>query len=165
MISKPSVELDPRDARQWLADILARRLGYTPEWLAPDKSAGAGLASICARYLEAAAQRLNQAPAKNKLAFLDLAGLYLIPAQAARAPIVFQLSEQATAGSAPVRTPIAAPPPPGGSEQIMFETERAVGVTAGKIAQVWSLWPGRDEYIDHTAALLKGEPVRPFATS
>jgi len=165
VISKPSVELDPRDARQWLADILARRLGYTPEWLAPDKSAGAGLASICARYLEAAAQRLNQAPAKNKLAFLDLAGLYLIPAQAARAPIVFQLSEQATAGSAPVRTPIAAPPPPGGSEQIMFETERAVGVTAGKIAQVWSLWPGRDEYIDHTAALLKGEPVRPFATS
>lgn len=165
MIAKPQLELDGRDARRLLEEILARRVGYTPEWLAPGKSAGNGLAAICAQYLEAIVQRLDQAPGKNKLAFLDLAGLSLIAAQAARAPVVFQLSEKATGGSAPAHTPIAAPPPPGSTQQLMFETERAVGVTAGKLTQVFSLWPGRDEYIDHSAALLAGEPVLPFATA
>jgi uncharacterized phage protein gp47/JayE len=164
VISKPSIVLDPRDARRLLAEILARRAGYTPEWLAEEKSPGAGLTAVGARYLEAIVQRLNQAPAKTKMAFLDLAGLTLIAAQAARAPIVFELDAQAAGGSAPARTPVAAPPPPGSTEQVLFETERAVGVTAGKIAQVVSLWPGRDEYIDHTARYIGGEPIEPFAS-
>ena len=98
------------------------------------------------------------------MAFLDLAGLSLIPAQAARAPVVFQLAETSAGGSAPARTQVGAPPPPGTTEQILFETEQAVGVTAGKIAQIVSLWPGRDEYIDHTDAFAAGQPVEPFAT-
>lgn len=163
MIAKPSIVLDPRDARQILADILARRAGFTPEWLARPKSAGAGLASIAAGYLETVAQRLNQAPDKNKLAFLDSAGLGLIPAQAARAAVVFQVAAQSPGGSAPAGTALAAPPPPGGTQQITFETERATGITAGKIKQVFSLWPGRDEYIDHSAAFLKGDPVQTFS--
>lgn len=164
MITKPSVVLEPRDARQLLSAILARRAGYTPEWLAPEKSAGAGLAAIASRYLETIAQRLNQAPDKDKLAFYDLAGLSLIPAQEARAAVVFRLSEQASGGSAPARTPISAQPP-GAAQAITFETEQAVGVTAGKIVQVVSLWPGRDEYIDHSEAFLKGNPIQLFAAA
>lgn len=163
MNTKPTVDLDRRDAQALLAALLARRVGYTPEWLAADKSAGVGLAAIVARYLEAVAQRLEQVPPKLKLGFLDIAGLSLVPAQAARAPVVFKLNDQATGGSAPARTPVGAAPPPGSSEQILYETERAVGVTAGKIVQIVSLWPGRDEYIDHTAAFLRGDPVEPFA--
>jgi hypothetical protein len=166
MIAQPAVILDDRDQARILADILARRVGYTPEWLAPAKSAGYGLAAICARNLETIAQRLNQAPDKSKLAFLDLAGLQLIPAQPARAAIVFQLNDKATSGFAPERTPIAAPAPPGSAQQqITFETERATGVTAGKIVQLFSLWPGRDEYIDHSADFLAGTPIQPFATA
>lgn len=164
MITKPSVEIDGRTARTLLDEILARRRGYTPEWRADDGGAGSGLAAIAARYLEAVVQRLDQAPDKSKLAFLDLAGLSLIAAQAARAPIVFQLSDQTAGGSAPARTLVAAPPPPGASEQILFQTERSVGVTAGKLAQIVSLWPGRDEYIDHTKAFAAGLPIEPFAT-
>ena len=164
MIVKPAVQIDGRDARELLAELLERRAGYTPEWLAADKTAGAGLAAVGARYLEAIVQRLNQAPGKSKMAFLDLAGLGLIPAQAARAPVVFQLAETSAGGSAPARTQVGAPPPPGTTEQILFETEQAVGVTAGKIAQIVSLWPGRDEYIDHTDAFAAGQPVEPFAT-
>ncbi|WP_431273000.1 hypothetical protein ACQ858_12155 [Variovorax ureilyticus] len=98
MNTKPSVELDRRDAQALLAAILARRVGYTPEWLAGDKSAGAGLAAIVARYLEAVAQRLEQVPPKLKLGFLDIAGLSLVPAQAARAPVVFRLNDQSAGG-------------------------------------------------------------------
>ena len=161
MITRPTVVLDPRDAHQILAAILARRVGYTPEWLAPSKSAGAGLAAICSRYIETIAERLNQAPGKNKLAFLDTAGLSLIAAQAARAPLVFQVASASPGGSAPARTAVAAP---GGAQQITFETERAAGITAGRIVQVFSLWPGRDEYIDHSAAFVKGQPIQPFSS-
>ncbi|MEP7117824.1 MAG: hypothetical protein ABI880_09590, partial [Acidobacteriota bacterium] len=164
MNTKPVAELDGRDAQALLAAILARRVGYTPEWLAADKSAGAGLAAIAARYLEAVVQRLDQVPPKLKLGFLDIAGLSLVPAQAARAPVVFRLNDQAAGGSAPARTPVGAAPPPGSTEQILYETERAVGVTAGKIVQIVSLWPGRDEYIDHTVSYLAGDPVEPFAS-
>jgi len=164
VIVKPAVEIDGRDARELLAELLERRAGYTPEWLAGDKTAGAGLAAIGARYLEAIVQRLNQAPGKSKMAFLDLAGLSLIPAQAARAPVVFQLADTSAGGSAAARTQVGAPPPPGSTEQILFETEQAVGVTAGKIAQIVSLWPGRDEYLDHSEAFAAGLPVEPFAT-
>ncbi|CAN7511967.1 putative baseplate assembly protein [Variovorax sp. LjRoot84] len=163
MNTKPSIELDRRDAQALLAAILARRAGYTPEWLASDKTAGRALAAIAARYLEALAQRLGQVPEKLKMAFLDIAGLSLIAAQAARAPVVFRLGDQAAGGSAPARTPVGAAPPAGSSEQILFETERALGVTAGRIAQIVSLWPGRDEYIDHSAAFEAGAPVEPFA--
>lgn len=163
MISRPTAGLDGRDARALFADLLARRQAYTPEWRAGDRGAGAGLAAVVARYLEAVVQRLDQAPDKSRLAFFDLAGIGLIPAQAARAPVVFALSSQSSGGSAPARTPVAAPPRPGAPAQVIFETERAVGVTAGRLTQVVSLWPGRDEYIDHTAALAAGAPIEPFA--
>jgi uncharacterized phage protein gp47/JayE len=166
MSTRPALQpdwLDPRDAQAWLAAILARRAGYAPEWLAPQASAGAALAAIAARYLETVAQRLDQMPDKLKLAFLDLAGLSLIPAQEARAPVVFSLNDQAAGGSAPSRTVLGAAPPHGESQQILFETERAVGVTAGKIKQIVSLWPGRDEYIDHSDAFAAGAPIEPFA--
>ena len=50
VIVKPAVQIDGRDARELLAELLERRAGYTPEWLAADKTAGAGLAAVGARY-------------------------------------------------------------------------------------------------------------------
>ena len=160
MISKPAVVLDSRDYRTLLTEILTRRPSYVPYWLAPDKTAGVGLAAVAARFIGAVIQRLNQAPDKNKLAFFDLLGLGLVPAQEARAPMVFQLAANATSGSVPISTEVAATGPSG---QIVFETETAVGVMAGKLAQVVSLWPGRDEYIDHTADFLSRNPITLFS--
>ena len=67
-----SLLLDPRDADAVLAALVRRRLGYVPEWLALDDDAATTLAQIFARYMDAVMRRLNQAPDKNKLAFLDL---------------------------------------------------------------------------------------------
>jgi hypothetical protein len=106
VIAKPTSQLDDRDAVRLLAEVLQRRVGYVQEWQAPEKSAGRALAAIFARYLETVLKRFNQAPNRNKLAFLDQAGLNLIPAQAARVPLVFQLNDQATGGSAPASTPV-----------------------------------------------------------
>lgn len=159
---RPSVIVDGRDQDALLRELEARAPGYVPEWRPLPRDPGAALQSIVARFAQAVVQRLEQAPEKNKLAFLDLLGQRLSPARAARAPVVFQLSNDAPGGTATAGTPVAAPPPPGSSQQVVFETEIDFGLTPGKLAQVFSLWPGRDEYVDHTADFLAGHAIKLF---
>ncbi len=157
--------LDPRVASQIIEELRARRAGFIREWLPAEKGPDAAILHIFARYLQAILQRLNQVPDKNKLAFLDLLGIDLIPAQAARAAMVFRLADKSPDSRLPAGTRMAAPPPPERSEQIIFETERATGLAAAKLKEVVSLWPGRDQYLDHSAALLVGAPFQPFRKS
>jgi hypothetical protein len=154
VIGKAIALLDDRNVDQIATDLLARRLGYVPNWTPKTKGADTAIAQIAARYLHAVVQRLNQSPEKNKLAFFDLLGLSLVPAQAARAPIVFQLAPDAPDSIANKGTQVAAAPPPGSNDQIVFETEQATGLAAAQLKQVFSLWPGRDQYIDHSADFL-----------
>jgi uncharacterized phage protein gp47/JayE len=162
MMSRTLPPRHARDADALRAAIEARRVGYVPTWNPPAKSAGAALAPIGAHLLAAIVQRLERAPHKDKLAFLDCLGLRLVPAHSARAPIVFQLAPGAAATFAPEGTQVAAPPPPGGSQQIVFSTERDAGIAAATLAQVVSLWPGRDQYLDHSAAQVGGTPFTLF---
>jgi len=180
------IQIDSRDVEQIVEELLARRLGYVQEWRPAEKGIDAALIQIFARYLHTVIQRLNQAPEKNKLAFLDLLGVSPTPGQAARAPIVFQPSQQQesieqalnalgpTAPASPqflrptfesrVRagTQVAALPLDGESTPRIFETENAVGIATGPLRQVVSVWPDRDQLIDHTAALQASEPLQLF---
>jgi hypothetical protein len=162
MILKTQVPTKDRSLSDIADGILARRPGYVAEWMPADKTAGNGMVWIAARYLQTIIQRLNQAPDKNRIAFFDLLGFGLVPAQSARAPIVFELTDGASDTNAPATTEVAAPPPPGGTNQIVFETEQAVAVAAAKLARVVSLWAGRDQYLDHSAALQAGHSVTLF---
>lgn len=162
MIPQNAPPVDARDSDAVLAQFQTRQHGYLPLWNPPLKSAGAAIGPIFARLIAAILQRLNQAPAKDKLAFLDLLGLRLVPAQPSRAPIVFTLTQGSPDASAPEGTQVAAPPPPGSSQQIVFSTEQDAGVAAAKLSEVVSLWPGRDEYINHSAALAAGQPFTLF---
>jgi uncharacterized phage protein gp47/JayE len=155
--------LDGRDAPAFVAALLALRAGYVPEWQPGQRGPGAALLQIAAHDLLAIVRRLEQAPDKNKLAFLDLAGVRLVPAQPARAPVVLRLSDDAADVRLPAGTRLAAPPPPGGSTQVTYESERSTGLAAAKLREVVSLWPGRDQYIDHSAALDAEQAFQPFA--
>src|SRR5690242_4440105 len=162
MIATPQAPSDSRSLEDLTNAVLARRPGYVPQWLPADKSAGNGVASIFARFLQTVIQRLNQAPEKNRLAFFDLLGIGLVPAQSARAPLSFKAIPGAPDSNAPAATQVSAPPPPGSSDQIVFETEQAVGVMQANLAQMVSLWPGRDQYLDHSALLAAAQPVTLF---
>lgn len=158
MIPRSAPPIDSRDAETLLNQFLERHLGYVPEWHPEPKSAGAAVGPIFARMLSTIVERLNQVPAKNKLALLDFLGLRVEPAQPSRAPIVFQLSKGAPDSAAPEGTRVAAPPPPGSTQQIVFETEQDAGIASAKLVQVVSLWPGRDQYLDHSAKASGGLP-------
>ena len=160
MIQPP--EIDERNARQLVADLLARRAGYVPEWTPTRDGLDSALVQAAGRFWEAIVRRLNQTPTKNKLAFFDTLGIELIPAQAARTVLVFRLADNVNDARLPANTRVAAPPPPESNNQIIFETERASGLAVAKIQEVVSLWPGRDQYIDHTAAFLAGTSFQPF---
>ncbi len=154
MIVRPTIVVDDRDQDAFLQELEARRPGYVNEWKPGPRDPGFGIHLIAARYLQAIVNRLQQSPEKNKLAFLDLLGQRLSPARAARTPVVFQLASDISSSLAPAGTAIAAQPPPGSNQQIVFETETEVGLTAGKLVQVFSLWPGRDEYINHSSVFV-----------
>ena len=83
MTPPPTYTIDPRDAQQLLNALLARRPGYVPEGTPLDKGAGAALAQIAANQLQTILRRLDQAPSKGRLAFLDTLGVALIPAKEA----------------------------------------------------------------------------------
>ena len=162
MIPKSPPPVDARDVNALLKEFETRRHGYLPQWSPPTKSAGAAIGPIFARLVAAILQRLNQAPAKFKLAFLDLLGLRLVPAQPARAPIVFTLTDGAPDTSASEGTQVAAPPPLGSSQQVVFSTVQDAAVAAAKLTEIVSLWPGRDQYINHSAALAAAKPFTLF---
>lgn len=190
MIVKPQIFIDDRETMQIVQELLSRRWGYVPEWRPGENGADAALAWIFAHYLQTILHRLNQAPEKNKLAFLDLLGLELVPAQAARARIVFapsrqnedlvqealknlkahisvpvELPEPVSDSRAPAGTQAAAPPPPGKTDQIVFETESAIGITTARLQEVVSLLPGQDQYVDHSVVLQANEPIQLFSAS
>lgn len=153
-----------------------RRGGFVPEWRPSDSGVDGAMTAILARFLRTIADRVDQAPLKHGLALLDTLGVRLIPARAARAPIVFKLGEgpdrskpgvheedKPPDARIPTGTRVAAPPPPGSNDQITFELEEATGVAVGRIKKVVSVWPGRDQYIDHTTSFKARQSFRPFA--
>jgi hypothetical protein len=158
-------QIDVRRAPDIQPQLAARAAAFLPGWN-PAGAAGTGpdaaLLWIAARYMETLLTRLNRAPDKNRLAFLDTLGVELIPAQEARVPLVFRLAATATDVPLPAGTQVAAPPPAGSSQQVVFETETDAGLMAAQLRSVVSLWPGRDQAIDHGAALAAGLPIVPW---
>lgn len=153
--------LEPRDAEAFAQAATSRLAAYLPGLRVDDGTVGAALAQVFARNAKALADAVNQAPEKNELAFFDLLGVELLPAQAARAPIVFRALANIGDSRVPAGTRVGAKIE-GRSDPLVFETEDAIALASAKIAQVATLWPGRDAYADHTAAALAGAPFTLF---
>ena len=155
--------LETRDAKRFVEDIRRRIAGYVPAWRPGERGADAALLAIAARYFAAIGTRLNHTPDKNLLAFLDTAGIQRIPAQSARAPMIFRTTPQSGNNRFPQGNRVAAPPPPGSNDQIVFETESDIALAAAQLKEVVSVHPGRDQFADHSLAYLAGSPFQIFS--
>lgn len=149
--------LDPRDATALMAELLRRRAAYLPEWQPRPGEPADALLRICARYAEVVLERLNGAPERNRLAFLDMLGASLLPAQPARAPVVFQPLPRAGDSRVEAGARLGAEAP-GRPAPIRFETESAIALAGARLTDVVSLWPDRDAAAVHSAAAAGGQP-------
>ncbi len=153
--------LDSRTAATVAAALADLAPAYVPEISNAPGGPGWALLQILGRYTQAIVERLNQAPDKNKLAFLDRMGISLLPPQAARAPVVFQSIPNAGDGSVPAQTRVgAAGPDP--STPIVFETTQAIALAAAKLAGVYVVYPDLDSYADYSAKATAGREFTLF---
>jgi hypothetical protein len=148
-----SPKIDSRTAVEVADQARALLRHFAPEWNgdASDPLAAA-LIAIFARYAEIIIQRLNEAPRKNFLSFLDLLGASLLPPQPARAPLTFSLAAGSAApGVVPPGTQIAAAPAEGETEPVIYETERELVVTAAQLVSIFARDPQQDRFADLSA--------------
>ncbi|HUJ10353.1 MAG TPA: putative baseplate assembly protein [Verrucomicrobiae bacterium] len=153
--------LDGRLEQDVLNELLSRCRSYVPELIPAEDQPGYALCQIVARDSQTIIQRLNQAPDKNLLAFLDLMGVNLIPSKPARAAVVFETRPGSIDGHIEAGLRLGAQPS-GSSSPVLFETENAIALAAAKLVQVVSLWPDRDTVIDHTQDLDGGRAFTIF---
>jgi hypothetical protein len=102
--------------------------------------------NVFARFGEIIIERLNKAPQKNFLAFLDLLGISSLPPQAAQVPLTFSMSA-GNVGHAivPVRTQVAASPTQGEQQLVIFETAYELEVVSAKLESLLAKNSVRDQ--------------------
>ena len=157
----PAPLLDPR-AEQTIANELERSApAFAPAWEPKEFGPGAAVVRAFARFTKALADRINAAPDKNRLAFFEQLGIELTPAQAARTPVVFKALRGVGDSHVPARTRLGADAPDS-DVPLVFETEQAIALASSPLADVVTVWPGRDAYASHTREVLRGEPFTLF---
>jgi hypothetical protein len=172
MMSSEPPQLDRRSYDEIVQQTQALAESYTP-WRAttpiatespPPQTTDVGLAAIriFGRMASLIQERLNQVPERNRLAFMNLVGTSLTPPQPARVPITFER----TAGSpvdalVPAHTQIAAPPPEGEEDVVVFETENELLVTATQLQAMFVL-EDRDYYSDRARNIPPDTAEPPF---
>lgn len=158
-----------------LADLLGRLPGYTPEWAPVPGSAGMALLEVLARFRRQLDEGIAQMPDRAFLAGLDALGARLLPAGAARVPLVFELAADAPEDvTLPQGSQVAAPPAPAApsvleaagasaasaapvaAEPTVFTTERTITLARAQLVGLHSTQPGADRFADHSAELRSG---------
>jgi len=136
-----------------LQEIIKKAPFYLPEWKAEDRNdTGFALSRIFSGMAGTISSRVNEAPGKHFLSFLEMLNFSLIPPGPARVPLSFVLSEGALGNVLIEASTQASAKGPEG-ETIVFETENNLLATPSKITAVYSVIEKRDEIFDHTPAV------------
>lgn len=156
--------IDPRDRQEIVKQTTALATRYSGWRPRPDgqPDAGQALIGIFGRFAELVVQRVNRAPERNYLAFLNLIGTRPLPPLAARVPLTFSLAEGSLADAVvPAGTQVAATPLAGEGDEVVFETETALVVTRAQLRAVVVGDAENDKYTDRTAQAT-GRQQEPF---
>src|SRR5688500_1992014 len=139
-------KIDPRKANDLLRALREMAPHYTREWPAKDDDdPGVALLKIFSFISEGVISRLNRAPERNFLAFLDMLGIRLLQARPARAPIQFVLTAGAEASVlVRPRTQVTAPPTEERQDDLPFETLSSLLVVPSAITSLIAVDPEKD---------------------
>jgi uncharacterized phage protein gp47/JayE len=151
-------------------ELWKRAPGYVPELALKAGDPGRAIMAVAARFWEILKAGSAAVPDRSRLGFLDMLGTSLLPAQAARAALVFSLVDGSpvditlASGSqvAAVPAPVAMLPgattssQPVTSDPVVFATEQSITLCRAKVAVLYSVDPSQDRFADHSASLTTG---------
>lgn len=136
-----SPEVIKKDMNIVLKEIKGKVPYYTPEWAFAEDSdtdPGVALSKIFAHMSEIAIKKLNDAPQRHFLSFLETINASLIPARPARVPLTFLLSKGTPENVlVPALTQAAGKGTDG--KPMLFETEKNITATPSKLVSVFSI--------------------------
>lgn len=122
---------------------------YVPEWDTEDeRDFGIVLSNLFSGMVDSISSRLNEAPKKHFLSFLEMVNTSLIPASPARAPLTFILSDGA---SEPILIEASTQASADGPDEkaVIFETEKNILATPSKLVLVYSVIKEKDRIFNH----------------
>ena len=153
--------LDTRTHEELVRNLRLRIQRYTHEWTDFNESdPGITLVELFAWLTDTILYELNRVPERNYLKFLKLLDLELRPAQPARADLEFVPRAGAAVPPVQAGTRIGAQPP-GGGEQLIFETEEGLDVTSVPLADV-QVFDGTGFALRTLENQTPRQPYRPF---
>jgi len=155
-------QIDEKDHAKILKELEELVSQYTPELKNQKDDAGSALLQIFAYMVDDVLTRLNKVPDKNFIAFLNMLGTKLLPAQPARVPVKFYPSEGALEDIlVPSGTQVATSET-GDHPAVIFETEKTMNVTVSQLNAVYSVDPEKDQIFNHTPDLDSGKKLELF---
>ncbi|HET9530902.1 MAG TPA: hypothetical protein VFQ92_11150, partial [Blastocatellia bacterium] len=139
-------KIDLRTASDLLLQLRAMVPHYTVEWPAKDEDdPGVGLLKIFSFIAEGVISRLNRAPERNFLSFLDMLGIRLLPATPARAPVRFLVAPGTEDEFlVPRGTQVSAPPAEGRPDELPFETIESLWAIPSSLTALVAVDPESD---------------------
>lgn len=124
---------------------------------------GQALIGIFGRLAGLLIERLNRAPDKNYLAFLNLIGASPLPPRAARVPLTFHPATSSPVEAlVPAGTLAAAPAADGEQGEVVFETERPLAITQAQLLAAYVSDTDTDTYSNRLDQA-SGQTGAPFA--
>jgi hypothetical protein len=137
---------------------------YTPDLnLSDEQGVGVALMKIFAQLAEIVSVRLDQAPQKHFVAFLDHLGISLLPARSAQAAVTFRLvSDLQESVKVPIGTRVTAP---GKDDDIPFETTGELVAIPGVLKAAYGVDPLKDTIFGPPPDFLKQESRQPSELS
>ncbi|NIV03493.1 hypothetical protein GWN26_07945, partial [Candidatus Saccharibacteria bacterium] len=146
-----SPQIDTRKFSELLKQAEALAPFYTPEWRAGQtQDPGQTLLRIFLHLQEQVLARLNQAPDKNFVAFLDMLGIKLLSAQPAEAAVTFTLTRGATQPVLAPKKTLLSGKAADGSGEVIFQTKEDLLVVPAALKQVLSFNVSQDKLVRHT---------------
>jgi len=142
--------VDRRDAERIAEQIRQALTRRVPE-LRPNQISGA-LIAVFARYCEILIERINRAPHKALLTFVNLLGLSPLPPQSAQAPLTFSVNPKCPeVVRIPKGTQVAGPSVNENGPPVVFETEADLYASPLTLAAIMVRTPRHDRYGDLTS--------------
>jgi hypothetical protein len=155
-------EICPLNSDITLQEIRNKAPFYVPEWNTENENDfGIALSNVFSRMAEIISSRLNEAPKKHFLSFLEMINASLVPASTARVPLTFVLSEGAPKNVLIESSTQASADGPDG-KPVIFETENNILATPSKLVSIYSVIKEKDQIFENTRAVNGVEPTELF---